>query len=301
MKVLVTGSNGQLGNCLFDITMKNNEDPNRYLFFNRNSLDITKIEDIERILHEQKPDFVVNCAAYTNVKGAETEIEKAYAVNSDAVMNLTKVCAEIGAYLIHISTDFVFGGTKTKPYTEEDAVKPLNVYGMSKLSGEKCVLEYRKGIVIRTSWLYSEYGKNFYGTMLQRIMDKKDTKVVDDQIGSPTYAMDLARVILSIIDTDDVSNKCGLYHFSNRGQASWYDFASSIEVLHNLIHRRRICTVDNFIDRTNTKEYGDTISRPKYSVMNTTKIEKAFGIKNRHWMSALVSCIKNDDLTTQNK
>lgn len=292
MVVLVTGANGQLGRCIFDVSKK--DESNKYIFFDRERLDITKYDDIELVFHEEKPDFVVNCAAYTNVNEAERNPETAYVVNSDAVKYLTMACSEIGAFLIHISTDFVFGGSKTRPYTEKDAVKPLNQYGMSKLSGEKFVLSYEKGIVIRTSWLYSEYGNNFYKTMLERIRSKKETMVVNDQIGTPTYASDLANAIVTIINSRPDKEKCGLYHFSNEGCASWYDFASSIEVLYEYMRNHRLCTTGLSILPTTTKKFGGITQRPKYSIMDKTKIEREFGVKNRNWIASLSICMNND-------
>ena len=305
MKILVTGKDGQLGRCMQDSSMYDKK--NDYWFFNREELDITDIKSIEYVFDKIRPDFVINCAAYTDVKGSEDFIDTCFMINSYGVENLTKTCEKYNAYLVHISTDYVFDGKKRVPYTEHDIPKPLNQYGLSKLNGEYFATDYKKGIVIRTSWLYSEYGKNFYKTNLQRIECSENTNVVCDQIGCPTYARDLSDFIVgTLIQDKDISEKCGLYHFSNNGQASWYDFASAIEMLKENISQKyepmrcggrfevKFNIYDKYITPTTTKEYGDKVKRPKYSVLDSGKLEKTFNVKNKHWLYSLTRCMKND-------
>lgn len=306
MNILVTGKNGQLGRCMQDSAMHDKK--NNYWFFNHEELDITDIKNIEYVFEKIKPDFVINCAAYTDVKGAEDFIDTAYLINSDGVERLTKVCEKYDSYLVHISTDYVFDGKKRVPYTEHDIEKPLNQYGLSKLNGEGFVTDYKKGIVIRTSWLYSEYGKNFYKTMLYRIGCSERTNVVSDQIGCPTYARDLSDFIVgTLIQDNGISEKCGLYHFSNNGQASWYDFASAIEMLKENSQKYdpircggdkwaiNLTIGEKCINPTTTKEYGDKVKRPKYSVLDNGKLEKTFNVRSKHWLYSLIRCMKNDN------
>lgn len=292
MKILVTGKNGQLAKCIADASCLDGE--NTYYFFEKKSLDITNYFDASRILNEINPDVVINCAAYTNVKGAETEKYDATMANANGVKYLVDACNECKSnpLLIHISTDFVFDGNKRTPYKETDKTGPLNIYGETKLAGENFVLNYKNGIVIRTSWLYSEYGKNFYRVMSERIHFQMKTTVVNDQIGVPTYARDLADfIVFNVIKDKNLRDKCGLYHFSNKGVASWYDFASAIEGLQDIKEEKK----EHCIKPIKTSEYGDTVKRPKYSVLDTSKTEETFNVQIRHWIDALIRCMKKDE------
>lgn len=306
MKILVTGKNGQLGMCMRDSS--NFDKSNEYYFFGHDELDITNEEQILDVFSNIKPDFVINCAAYTNVKAAECDADNAYEINAYGVEKLAKACEIYDAYFVHISTDYVFDGKKRAQYTEQDIPRPLNQYGITKLSGEDFATDYKKSIVIRTSWLYSEYGNNFYKTMLHRIECSENTNVVNDQIGSPTYARDISDFIVGILIQDkNISEKCGLYNFSNNGQASWYDFASAIEILNGNFRKCYIPityvskqAVDfnigkKYINPITTKEFGDKVKRPKYSVLDNGKIEKTFNIQIKHWLYSLIRCMKNDN------
>lgn len=306
MNILVTGKNGQLGKCMQDSSKIDEE--NIYFFYDRESLDITNTDNVAKVFKEVKPDIVINCAAYTDVKNAENEKVKAYNINADGVANLVKICREYDCYLLHISTDFVFDGYKKSPYKEEDKTRPINMYGNTKNEGEKIALSYKKSVVIRTSWLYSEYGKNFYKTMLNRVTWREKTNVVNDQIGCPTYAKDLSDFIIQIlIKNKQIFDKSGIYHFSNNGEASWYDFATAIETLklnfskkYEPVRKGGGWTVDftlgpqRYIYPISTKEFGDKVKRPKYSVLDNSKLETTFNIKNNHWLTGLVKCMKND-------
>lgn len=306
MNILVTGKNGQLGRCMLDSSKIDEE--NTYFFYDRENLDITNTDNVVEVFKKVKPDIVINCAAYTDVKNAENEKVKAYNINADGVVNLVKICREYDCYLLHISTDFVFDGCKRIPYKEEDKTRPINVYGSTKNEGEKLALSYKKSVIIRTSWLYSEYGKNFYKTILNRVTWREKTNVVNDQIGCPTYAKDLSNFIVQIlIKNKQIFDKSGIYHFSNNGEASWYDFATAIETLklnfskkYEPIRKGGSWIVDftiepqRYIYPISTKEFGDKVKRPKYSVLDNKKVETTFNIKNNHWLSSLVRCMKND-------
>ena len=226
INVLVTGSNGQLASCIKDRAKQ--QKGLHFIYTDYQELNICNVNDVEAFFKtNQKIDYCINCAAYTAVDKAETEVEKAFEINAQGAKNLALVCDEQGAVLIHVSTDFVFDGDKTEPYTETDIPKPISVYGASKLQGEVEIQKtLKKHFIIRTSWLYSEHGANFMKTMLRLAETRDEISVVSDQIGTPTYAGDLADVILKIITSN--SRSFGLYHYSNEGVASWYDFAKAI-------------------------------------------------------------------------
>lgn len=289
MNILITGAKGQLGQCIQSEIERYNV-RNNYFFEGSDKVNILSISDIRNYVKENSIDIIINCAAYTAVDKAEEDIESttaAHNVNVNGVNNLTLVCKEYNIYLIHISTDFVFDGESNIPYNEESECNPLSVYGKTKRNGEKIVLEYDKGIIIRTSWLYSEYGSNFYKTMKNRILDKKSTTVVSDQIGTPTYARDLARFLIYIINTEKIKNCKGVYHFSNNGCCSWYDFASSIETMY--------CNYasDIYITPCKTKEYPCKAVRPKYSVLGKDRL-KELNFIPRHWITALKDCMSEE-------
>jgi dTDP-4-dehydrorhamnose reductase len=292
MNILITGADGQLGRCI--LTVYRNayyqNSKNNYHFVGRESVDITNKDSIEKWVKDYNIDIIVNCAAYTNVEKAEDDKDTAMAINFHAVKNLVDVCKNHDVFLIHISTDFVFDGQTNKPYSTISECKPLNVYGLSKYFGENSVLEYDKGIVIRTSWLYSEFGKKFYRTMINRIIDRKDTKVICDQVGTPTYARDLARFILFWIeeqDEEDMNAHTGIYHFSNNGCCSWYDFAATIEQMWWAKGE------NTFITPCKSNEYPSKVERPAYSVLDKTYLYE-FPYEPRHWMAALRECMMND-------
>ena len=259
-----------------------------FVFAGHDKLDITDAENVREILNENDVDAVVNCAAYTDVAGTETEegTRKAYDANCNGVRILTEACAEKGIYLIHISTDYVFDGSKNTPYLPSDNRNPLNEYGRTKMYGEDCVLSYEKGIVIRTSWLFSEYGKNFLTTMADRVNMEKETHVVTDQIGNPTYAGDLARFIVRILAEEKYKGKSGAYHFTNSGSCSWYDLASFIE------YQLLVPSVKYSVIRptTSVNYFTDNVARPSYSVLNTEKLAD-FGVEcPRSWIWAVEEC-----------
>lgn len=226
-KVLVTGAKGQLGRCLQDAVNETSPKGYQFLFLSKEELDISDKELVETFFFSNQIDYCVNCAAYTAVDLAENEVEKAFQINSDAVKYLAEECAEQAATLIHISTDYVFDGKNRKPYSPTDQTNPINVYGKSKLEGERWALQCNpKSIVIRTSWVYSQYGKNFYTTMLRLMPERDELSIVNDQIGKPTDANDLAKYILKIITTND--RKYGIRNFAGGEVMSWYDFAKKI-------------------------------------------------------------------------
>lgn len=279
-KILVTGANGQLGSeiraaaaaCASSFGL---------VFTDVAELDITNPEGVEAFFEEVKPRFVVNCAAYTAVDKAETEMELAEAINHLAVENLAKASAAAGACFIHISTDYVFDGQKNTPYREDDATNPQSAYGLTKARGEIAALRYAGSVVIRTGWLYSQFGGNFVKTMLRLGAERPQLGVVFDQVGTPTNAADLARCILSIIgkvasrEKDLVS---GLFHFSNEGVCSWYDFAVQIMKL-----GKRPCKVLPIVSQA----YPTPAPRPPYSVLCKEKIKATYSVEIPHWTDSL--------------
>tara|TARA_R110000868_G_scaffold111489_1_gene301035 strand:- start:8877 stop:9719 length:843 start_codon:yes stop_codon:yes gene_type:complete len=274
LKILITGANGQLGLCLKDISV---EYPlYNFDFKTSKQLDITNRNEVSTLFLSENYDYCINCAAYTAVDKAESEKEQAFLVNAEAVKYLAETCKITNTVLIHISTDFVFDGTKDSPYTEEDQPNPINIYGASKLKGEQYVQNILTNyFIIRTSWVYSEHGNNFVKTMLRLANERDEISVVNDQIGSPTYARDLAEVIMEIINYH--STDFGLHHYCNKGSISWYDFA--IE----LFKQRQIKIK---VKPISTLEYKTAAKRPKYSVLKTT----IANVKN--WKVSL-SCYKS--------
>lgn len=274
-KILVTGANGQLGRCIQDLAVEYSG--LTFVFTDYRELDITSQESVNIFFENEKFDYCINCAAYTAVDKAEEEIEQAYLINAEGVKHLAIACNEWDTILLHISTDFVFDGQKDTPYTEEDSPNPINVYGASKLKGEQYVQEILdKYFIIRTSWVYSEYGHNFVKTMLRLGKERDEISVVNDQIGTPTYAGDLAKVILNI--TSSSNNIYGLYHYSNEGVASWFDFARTIF---------KEANIDINLNSIKTEKYPTPAKRPAFSVMDKAKIkqELKFGISN--WRDSL--------------
>ncbi len=289
--ILVTGANGQLGTELRQL--KNSFPQYQFIFVARDELDITNAEPVNNFFHSSAPSYCINCAAYTAVDKAETEIESAFAVNSKATAILAAVCKEYNAQFIHISTDYVFDGTATTPYTEESKTNPVSVYGKSKLEGEQKALEVNPAsIIIRTAWVYSEFGKNFVKTMLRLMNDKPEIGVVSDQVGSPTYAADIAMAIMNIISSGNWHP--GIYHFSNEGIISWFDFAIAIKELSG-----SSCKVNPIT----TAQYPTPAKRPAYSVMNSHKISNTYGIPLVGWRQSLQTCLQRIQVhkSTQNQ
>jgi len=271
MVVLVTGASGQLGQALQGIAPVYNGV--EFYFASSAEADITSTESLEAIFTKVKPDCCINAAAYTAVDKAESELDSAYKVNTEGAKNIAEACNRHKAMLIHISTDFVFDGNKTTPYTEEDETNPQGVYGKTKREGE---IEIQKVLkehyIIRTSWLYSQYGHNFMKTMLRLAQDRTTLSVVNDQTGTPTHATDLAHAVMAIITGN--KKEYGIYHYSNEGATTWYGFAKRIFELNNV-------TID--LKPIPTKDYPTPAKRPGYSVLDKTKIKRVFGIVINNW------------------
>ena len=280
MVVLVTGASGQLGQSIQFIAT--NHLNINFVFCNSSDLDITNKENCTTIFHTIKPDYCINTAAYTAVDKAESEPDKAHLINVVGAKNIAETCKEFDTNLIHISTDFVFDGTKNSPYNEMDLPNPKGVYGQTKLAGEKAIQNvFSNYFIIRTSWVYSQFGNNFMKTMLRLASERDTISVVDDQIGTPTNAVDLAEVIVQII-LNNSQQSCpenyGIYNFSNEGQCSWYEFAKKIfetnEIKVNLVP----------IPST---AFPTPAVRPKYSVLDKSKIKRVFELKVKNWENGL--------------
>ena len=284
MRILVTGADGQLGNCIRKAAEGSKDE---YIFTDVDDLDITDKEAVDLCIRCNDFQVVVNCAAYTNVDKAESQPEFAEKLNAEAVRNLADACKKYGVTLIQISTDYVFGGSQgNTPRTEEEPVNPTGVYGLTKLHGEEAVKESGcNAIIIRTAWLYSEYGKNFVKTMLNLTSTKSELKVVFDQVGTPTYAQDLADMIVKLITDRAFKEHLGIYHFSNEGVCSWYDFTKMIaEIAGNTGCNIKPCHSD---------EFPSPVVRPSYSVLDKTKVKETFGIEVPYWTDSLKKCISN--------
>lgn len=279
--ILLTGANGQLGNELQNV-LKDRNDVVTY-YTDVNELDITSSEAIGRFFKENRIDYVVNCAAFTAVDKAESEKELCHMLNAQSVALLAKESQAHGAKMIQISTDYVFDGNGHRPYMETDKPAPCSVYGTTKLEGESNLMELAPhSIIIRTAWLYSPYGHNFVKTMLNLGKTKPSLKVIYDQVGTPTYALDLARAIVKIIDYPHWHP--GIYHFSDEGAISWYDFTKAIH---------RIAGITNCqVNPCTTEEYPTPAHRPHYSVFNKNKIKTTFGLAIPYWEDSLKDCIK---------
>ena len=285
MKILVTGADGQLGNELRDIS---GDYPGwTFYFTDVDSLDVTSESTVTDFIQKKKPDYIINCAAYTAVDKAETDRENARLLNAVAPGYLAKAAKKLGAKLIHISTDYVFSGNAFLPYSENDPVNPQGVYGLTKREGEvKCLQENPETIIIRTSWLYSSYGNNFVKTMVKLGREKEMLKVVFDQVGTPTYAADLAKAVLSVVQISKEKKDgidYGIYHYSNEGVTSWYDFAMTIFELAG-IHCQVIPVLSD--------EFPSPVKRPHYSVLNKSKIKSNFNLEIPYWKDSLRVCLK---------
>ena len=275
MNILVTGANGQLGMEMRNVSVGSAD---RYIFTDVAELDITDADAVDRVIASEKVDVIVNCAAYTNVDKAEEDEQAADLINHRAVAILATAAAKYGATLIHISTDYVFDGLSCVPYKEDDATSPTGAYGRTKLAGEHAVIESGcRYLIFRTAWLYSHYGKNFVKTMMKLTAEKDSLNVVFDQVGTPTCAADLAALIYKVI-TERMLDRQGVYHFSNEGVCSWYDFALEIRDLCGNTCDIRPCHSEEFLSR---------VRRPSYSVLDKTKVKNVFGINIHHWKKAL--------------
>ena len=291
MNILVTGAGGQLGNEM-QIVAKGSND--KYIFTDvcegYTSLDITSLDDIRRMVKENDIKCIINCAAWTNVDAAETAGDIVEKLNATAPENLAKAMKEVDGLLVHVSTDYVFGGDPyNTPCKEDQKGTPTGVYGLTKLHGEeKIIATGVKHIILRTAWLYSEFGKNFVKTMLNLTATKPQLKVVFDQCGTPTYALDLAKAINHIVENRLFENNSGIYHFSNEGVCSWFDFTVKIA--------RLAGNNDCDIQPCHSNEFPSPVKRPAYSVLDKTKIKQTFGIKIPYWVDSLEECINNMNL-----
>ncbi len=278
--ILITGSSGQLGQCIEKI--KKNYPELQLYFASSEAFDITKNEEVQRFFKDKSFNFVVNCAAYTNVEQAEKEPEKAFLVNATGALNLAKVCKEYNITLIHISTDYVFDGAKKTPYVEEDSPNPINEYGKSKLAGEQYIKEtLEKYFIIRTSWLYSEFGHNFFKTIMKKSETERELTITTSETGTPTNANDLAKFLLDLIFDDH--QKYGLYHFSNLGEATWYDFAKEILRVSGKLEDIILKKTDN---------YSTFAQRPKYSVLSKQKANTTFDSNIPDWKESINKLIR---------
>ena len=277
--ILITGSNGQLGN---EMQQAAKRFPNfNYIYTDVAELDICDKTTLNNFVIENGVNFIVNCAAYTAVDKAEDDVELCYKINRDAVKNIAEVAQDNNVKVVHVSTDYVFDGTNHVPYTEDMPVCPSSIYGKSKLEGEQVLMEScDEAVIIRTSWLYSSFGNNFVKTMMKLGTERDNLNVIFDQVGTPTYAADLADSILNIISHNNFVS--GIYHFSDEGVCSWYDFTKTIH---------RIAKISCIVQPIETKDYPVRTPRPHYSVLNKAKIKSTYGISIPHWEESLEKCI----------
>ena len=292
MKVLVTGKNGQLGQSIKKIVDEKkitNLSNYNFTFIGREELNLEYIDSIRSYFDVNEFNIIINCAAYTKVDKAEANQKQANLINHTAVRELATIAKTKNIKLIHISTDFVFNGLNKKPYTENDATSPLNIYGETKLAGEKAVMSISKSnsLIIRTGWVYSEFGNNFLKTILNLAKKNDILDIVSDQFGTPTYAYDLAFFILYIITTDKFleNNKSSeILHYSNEGKSSWYDFAKEII---------GISGINCQLNPIGARDYPLAAKRPKYSILSSKKVSEEYGVRIKHWKEALKICLKN--------
>ncbi len=281
MNILITGSDGQLGSEFRD--MESSWPNYNFFYTDIKELDITDAEKVNKYIKSNKIEAIINCAGYTGVDKAETEKSFATQVNATAVKHLATACAKVNALLIHISTDYVFDGKSFRPYTETDTASPKSFYGKTKLDGEiEVIFNAKRALIFRTSWLYSSHGKNFVKTIASKTKTEKELKVVYDQIGSPTWAADLANTILEIIPNIPKKIRTEIYNYSNEGIASWYDFAQAIAEI-----KKHKCHIEPIL----TKDFPTDAQRPHYSVLNKARIKKDFGITIPHWRKSLEKCL----------
>ena len=289
--ILVTGANGQLGS---EMRRVGSVSPNNYIFTDVAELDTTNKEAVAQFVADNRVDVIINCAAYTNVDRAEDDIDTARLINATAVANLAEAIKAVGGTLFHISTDYVFGTEGNTPRTESMATNPLGVYGLTKLEGEQAIAAVGcSALIFRTSWLYSEFGNNFLKTMLRLTAEKEHINVVFDQVGTPTYAADLAVLIFSIIEYNIYRGNEGIYHFSNEGVCSWYDFATEIAAAAG----NNSCA----INPCHSVEFPSKVTRPPYSVLDKSKVKATFGVDIPHWRESMLRCIKRIKASNQPK
>jgi dTDP-4-dehydrorhamnose reductase len=283
-RILITGANGQLGNELKVVSK--NFYGYEYIFTDIDTLDITSAEQAEEFIKKNRPDWIINCAAYNFVDKAESEPDKAMLINGTAVKNITEVIKGSECRFIHISTDYIYDGKSNVPYNEYVPANPSSAYGRSKLAGEKYALLHQGSMIIRTSWLYSSFGNNFVKTIIRHAKEKESLKVVFDQTGTPTYAADLAEAIMNIISgviRNQIALNAGVYNYSNEGVCTWYDFATEI-----IKEAGLTCHVNPVL----TKDYPSAAERPVYSVMDKSKIKDNYNLSIPHWRTSLQKCIK---------
>ena len=288
MNILVLGANGQLGQAVRAASANSDH---HFIFSDvytgddesMMSIDITNLSALRQIAKENQIEVFVNCAAYTNVEKADDDIEAARLLNKDAVSNLATVAKEMDATLVHISTDFVYDGRKAAPYVETDEKYPVNGYALTKYEGEQEMVKTGcKYILFRTAWMFSKYGNNFMKTMIRLTSEREKLNVVYDQVGTPTYAPELANIIMKVIN-EDMLDKTGEYNFTNEGSVSWYDFAVAIN---------RACGNHCDISPISSEEYGSKVKRPSFSVLDKSKVKKTFGVKIPHWLESLDEGVK---------
>jgi len=283
--VLVCGADGQLGR---EIKKIRNRYPQICSFTDINELDLRHREAISSYLSSHPTDYIINCAAFTDVDQAESDKEEAMLLNRDVVANLVECLNDYpAARMVHISTDYVYKDDKNRPLMEDDATEPSSVYGITKLEGDKLLMNHPRALVIRTSWLFSVFGKNFVKSMINRMDQRSDLKVVYDQVGTPTYAEDLARAIMQIISEVDAGKRDftpGIFHYSNEGICSWYDLAITV---------CRLINCSGNVIPIETHQYPTPAPRPAYSVLNKSKIKRVYGVKVPYWRDSLEQCIKN--------
>lgn len=276
---IVFGASGQLGQCLKFVSAERGIE--ELIFPDEVHANILDIEALEKLFTQYQPAYCINCAAYTAVDKAEDDVDKARKINRDGAENIAKLCEKYGATIIHVSTDFIFAGNTPYPLLENDIAEPVSVYGLTKLEGEQAIVALTKRYyILRTSWLYSEYGNNFVKTMMRLGVEKDELKIIADQVGTPTYAIDLAECILDIIENGN--QQYGIYHYSNEGVTSWYDFAMGIF---------DIAKIDVKVYPVRTSEYVTRAVRPTFSVMDKAKIKSTFNIQIPYWRVSLEKCI----------
>ena len=284
MRLLITGSNGQLGQEFYRIKSLSKH---KFLFTDYNQFNICSIDSINSYMSDIKVDCIINCAAYTDVRKAEVEREKAFDVNSNGVKNLVAYCEENNIKLIHFSTDYVYNGDTINPIYEEEFVDPQNYYGFSKREGEKHIENSKsESIVIRTSWLYSKYGNNFVNAIIDKSKTGEKLKVINDQFGCPTYAKDLAKAVIHISESEKrIDEKTKIFNYSNRGSTNWFDFAKKLLLLYGS---------NNKIEPVNSEYFKDEVKRPKFSITSKQKIIDTFNLKINNWDTSLNNYINND-------
>lgn len=290
MNILVIGASGQLGQ---ELRVAAEGSAQHYTFASRSELDVTDQLAIRHFVQDHHIDTIINCSAYTAVDRAEDEPEEADCINHQAVAALAALAKAQGLYLIHISTDYVFAGDSHRPITEEETPRPQSVYGRTKLLGEDAIRRAGcRALILRTSWLYSTYGANFLKTMCRLMQERRELSIVFDQIGTPTYARDLARFIVSYLEQDKDSRQEGTYHFSDEGVASWYDFAEAIR--HHMGYSCQLHPI-------RSEQYPTKATRPSYSVLDKAKLKRDFGITLPHWQTSLEDCLNQLTSTETNE